>query len=289
MNWRQRDTIGSRVMNQSLPNPDKNMEMNDSLIRKFESIRGAVNGNGVESINTKKSASLEKLQAKGLPSRKDEEYRYTPLSNLFTSELIDSLNAEASTADAEIPAIFDTANILVVSNGVPQLDRSSIIDNQITIQPIEGGAETELIQKTGTLSGKVNDSFVHLNSGLWSRGFLIDVPKGHIVEHPIVIHFITSDEDTAFTQPRGLINMRPDSEASIIEFYSNKSGSSISNEVIEIFAEDSARLNYFKIQDEGESDTRLDHTFVDQRKNSLVNVYTMTFNGKMIRNNLFIS
>ena len=264
-------------------------DMKESLNRKYQSIKGSLNGSSVASIEDLKSTSLEKLGESGLPARKDEEYRYTPLSKVFTPDLIESLQVETSDYSTDFPDIFENRSVLVVSNGIPDFERSSILDSRISVTPIEDGAENDITSKTGFLTEKTSDAFVQLNTSLWSRGFAIDVPENHSVTEPLVIHYISSAEDTVFTQPRGLINLNKNSELNVVEFYSNKSASSISNQVVEIYVAESARLNYFKIQDEGEEDTRLDHTFIEQRKHSLVNVYTMTFSGKVVRNNLFIN
>jgi len=265
------------------------MEMNESLNRKFETLSSALNGSSVPELVQFKEDSLNRLKDLGLPSRKDEEYKYTFLSNLFTPELIESELETQIDSVPEIPKLAEKSHLLVVVNGVPNLDLSSIHDSKIRVSPIEEGQSNELVEKIGELSSKSKDPFVQLNSGLWFKGLLIDVPKGHTVNDPLIIHYVSTNSEIAFVQPRGLINVAENAEINIIETYSSKTASALNNQVVEVYAEDSARLNYVKIQDEGLNDSRLDHTFIQQKQHSLVNVYTLTFSGKTIRNNLQIN
>jgi Fe-S cluster assembly protein SufD len=262
--------------------------MNESLNRKFQSMRAALNGSTVPELVQFKEESLNKLKDLGLPSRKNEEYKYTFLSNLFTPELIESELDSSLEEVPNLPRLADNSHLLVVVNGVPNLELSSTNDDKITVSPIEEGESSELINKLGGLSSQSKDAFVQLNSGLWFKGFLIDVPKGHTVKDPLIVHYVSTHTETAFVQPRGLINVAENAEINLIEVYSSKTASALNNQVVEIYAAESSRVNYIKIQDEGESDSRLDHTFVQQKQHSLVNVYTLTFGGKTVRNNLQI-
>jgi len=60
----------------------------------------------------------------------------------------------------------------------------------------------------------------------------------------------------------------------------------LTNSVTEIFAAKSARVDYYKVQNDRESASLIDNTYIDQKDTSNVSVHTFSFGGKLTRNNL---
>ena len=54
----------------------------------------------------------------------------------------------------------------------------------------------------------------------------------------------------------------------------------------EIFAAKDAIVDYYKVQNDRESASLIDNTYIDQKGNSHVSVHTFSFGGKLTRNNL---
>jgi Fe-S cluster assembly protein SufD len=60
----------------------------------------------------------------------------------------------------------------------------------------------------------------------------------------------------------------------------------LSNYVQEIWVEEDAHLTFVKTQDFALKTTHIDHTFIFQRANSQVDMFTFSINGGFVRNNL---
>ena len=60
----------------------------------------------------------------------------------------------------------------------------------------------------------------------------------------------------------------------------------LTNSVTEIFANKRAIVDYYKIQNDKQSASLIDNTFVNQKDQSLAKVHTFSFGGKLTRNNL---
>ena len=53
-----------------------------------------------------------------------------------------------------------------------------------------------------------------------------------------------------------------------------------------MFAEENSKVDYYKLQNDLNSSSLIDNTYIVQQKNSLVSLHTFSLGGKLIRNNL---
>jgi Fe-S cluster assembly protein SufD len=60
----------------------------------------------------------------------------------------------------------------------------------------------------------------------------------------------------------------------------------LTNAVTEIFAEKRAHVDYYKIQNDRAEASLIDHTYLQQERDSVCKVHTFSFGGKLTRNNL---
>ena len=58
------------------------------------------------------------------------------------------------------------------------------------------------------------------------------------------------------------------------------------NSVTEIFAAKDAHVDYYKVQNDANTASLVDNTYISQKNNSVVKVHTFSFGGKLTRNNL---
>ncbi|MEP4881886.1 Fe-S cluster assembly protein SufD, partial [Maribacter dokdonensis] len=100
-------------------------------------------------------------------------------------------------------------------------------------------------------------------------------------------HFSTGNEASLMLQPRNLIVVEENAEVQIIERHQSLTSNEVlTNAVTEIFAAKSAIVDFYKIQNDVESASLIDNTYIDQKDKSVVKVHTFSFGGKLTRNNL---
>ena len=88
-------------------------------------------------------------------------------------------------------------------------------------------------------------------------------------------------------QPRNLIIVEENAELQVIERHqSMTSNETLTNSVTEVFAGKDAIVDYYKVQNDTDSASLIDNTYIDQKSNSHVSVHTFSFGGKLTRNNL---
>ena len=88
-------------------------------------------------------------------------------------------------------------------------------------------------------------------------------------------------------QPRNLVVVEENAQVQIIERHQSLTDNPVlTNSVTEIFADKRAVVDYYKIQNDKQSASLIDSTFIDQKDASLAKVHTFSFGGKLTRNNL---
>lgn len=132
------------------------------------------------------------------------------------------------------------------------------------------------------------DNLTSLNTAFVSEGAYIHIPKNIEVQKPIqIINFTTGSEPATMTQPRNLIVVEENSHVQIIERHQSLTVNEVlSNVVTEVFAAQSATVDYYKIQNDHSNASLVDNTYVNQKSNSVVAVHTFSFGGNITRNNL---
>ncbi|AGW85810.1 FeS assembly protein [Blattabacterium sp. (Nauphoeta cinerea)] len=132
------------------------------------------------------------------------------------------------------------------------------------------------------------DAFYTLNTILSIDGAYIYIPNNVILENPIeILHISTGIESKIMLNNRNLIVVGEHSYVKIIEhFKCLKKHFVFVNSVSEIYAMNHSVIEYYKVQNDLEETSIIDNTFLKQNKNSKCTVYTFSFQGNYIRNNL---
>lgn len=227
------------------------------------------------------------IEEKGLPSRKNEEYKYTNLSKILErnfSEFEGNIKSDTNFKDL-IPDLSD--NQFVFVNGILAEDLSSYkLPKGISVEKLE-----EAAYAIGSDIDKNSDEYLLLNTSSLKAGISITVEKNSIIESPIVlVHITDSSKDQAVAHPRVFISTRENSQSTIVELFIGKGDAlSFTNAVTEINCENNSCINYIKIGNENSNQLHVGNTQVNVAKNAVFNSITVNFGGKMVRNNLYVS
>ena len=133
-----------------------------------------------------------------------------------------------------------------------------------------------------------DESLTSLNTAFSKEGAYIYIPKNKAPRKPIqIVHLATGNEAALMLQPRNLIVVEENAEVQIIERHQSLTKNPVlTTSVTEIFAAKSARVDYYKVQNDNETASLIDNTYIDQKGTSNVSVHTFSFGGKLTRNNL---
>lgn len=233
----------------------------------------------------------------GLPTAKQEEYRFTPiakrLEKYFTWDTKESTSPINSIDDFLIPTLV--ANILVFVNGRYSESLSKIIspESEIRIKRLSVAFRSDSSIVSSYLDKVLHpdkDPFAAMNSAFWHEGLFIHVPENTSVSNPVfILHLNDASNDQVISQTKVLGIVEKGSQLSIIEKFDSVG----SNPVFHNFSEEwivkeKSHLEYCKIQNDVGKSYQVSNTVIHQSDNSLLNTFTLTLNGQLVRNNLGI-
>lgn len=236
----------------------------------------------------------------GIPTVKNEEWKYTRISHVFNKEYaFNPENFSSSVSQADLNSIrfpgSEEANELVFVNGLYSTELSTIRSENLTVISLEEATKNEyrdiVLQHLGHSGKYIKDGLNALSTAFAAEGVFIHVKKGNIVEHPVYIYnFIDARNANILSQPRTLIYIAQNARAIFAETYATFGAcESFTNQVTEVVAEKDALVEYYKIQNDKAHANQVTTTHIRQIGKSLVNTVTVSLDGGIVRNNLNIA
>ncbi len=219
-----------------------------ALSSAYEGARAALPGKGA--VAAMRDEAFKRFDARGLPHRRVEEWKYTDLRALMRDALplASPPDAAAKGKAKEAGRIFariDGRRLVFVDGAfVPEL-------SDLAPEPgLTIGSMADALAKGDALVaahvGKVfatDDAAVALNTALMGDGAVIHVAAGSVLARPIHLVF-ASGETPSSTFIRSLIVVEKGAQATIAE--SHESTTSQVNSALELVIGDGAQVDYYK-------------------------------------------
>jgi Fe-S cluster assembly protein SufD len=249
-----------------------------------------------EALKNREKA-IQFLKKNGLPSTKHEEYRFAPITKSleknFTWKNEISPSPIKSINEFLIPGL--DAHLIVFINGAysKQLSFISDLPSGVKVKTLSEAFENDketIYQHFDKLVNPETDSFAALNSAFWQEGIFIHVPENTIVEKPVLILNINdANQSQVIAHARILAIIGNNSSLNIIEKFDSTGTNPVFNTLTEeIVVGEQASFEYCKIQNDAQSN-QVANTVIHQSDSSQVNTFTLTLQGKVVRNNFNIT
>jgi Fe-S cluster assembly protein SufD len=241
--------------------------------------------------------AITSFSTKGLPGKKDEQYKYTFLEPYFYNGYKKYISPKTISFDiseifkCDVPSL-DT-HMAILLNGFYYNQKTPLrtLSNGIILGSLHAAIKEypEIVEKYLAKQALVSDSFIALNTALSNDGFFLFAPKNAILDKPIqIINVLLSDEEL-MVQHRNLFIMEPGSDVKIVVCDHTLSPHKfLTNAVTEIEVGENASFDYYKVQNEHNDSVQVSHTFIHQQANSNVQSTVITLHGGLVRNNLSI-
>lgn len=241
-----------------------------------------------------KKEAFDQFETEGIPTRKNEAYKYTDLQKTFRAfdHLGPSRDAGALPDDLsfDLPELAAAA-VLTFVNGQYREDLSEISDNAggLTILPLSEAVKTEpalMEQNFGHIALGEHDALAALNMAFASGGVFIRLKKNRKIAPVILKYYNTSEAGNAMIYSRNLIIAEEGSEGVFIEQNRGRSRHELLfNQVCEVNLGKNAGLSWYKVQDDPVT-TLIGQLAVHQAADSRLTVNTCTLEGRLVRNNI---
>jgi Fe-S cluster assembly protein SufD len=244
---------------------------------------------GGGSIRPLREAAFARFAELGLPTKQDEEWKYTSLAPLAQTR-------------------FEPA----VDAGLPSLDRWALEDCGIRLVFVDGRHRPELSSQAagpagafiGSLAAALaerpelvgrelarhadhqRDALTALNTAFIEDGAFIHLPAFAVLRAPIHLLFVSTAAGKAtLSQPRNLIILGAGSQATVVETYAGlREEVYLTNAVTEAVLGDGARLDHYKLQEESARAFHLALLQVNHGRDSKFTSHSVALGSALARN-----
>jgi Fe-S cluster assembly protein SufD len=258
----------------------------------FEQLQTADKANSLNTIRQEAFGVFNKL---GVPTSRNEEWKYTRIGGLFAKDVHFNINAGNELLAADIDFLrlpgHEHANELVFVNGRFSSALSVIRSSALQVCSLEeaaGNHYADIVSRHFNHSARyLKDGINALNTAFVQGGVFIEIKKGKVTEHPLYIYNIVNAKvENVLAQPRSLVHVGENAQVQIVEnFVTIGQQQSFTNQVMEIVVEKDANLEYYKIQNDAGTANQVSTTHIRQVGKSYSHAVTISLNGGIVRNN----
>jgi len=301
--------MSMQVSSSTIPNPEELLiTASDSQDAYLIELLNQSQALGLQVIDPEMVALLNELRDRAsqwvkkltLPTRRDEEWRFTDLSPLVqvnfqtstTSALPESLLDEFALPEAPIRLAFVNGVYAPQLSSLADLPEGLVVSNLAQLPVTHRSRVGQyLAQQQGA-----TELFTALNTASLTDAAVVWVAKNTVVEIPIHLLFLsTTDEVPIVSQPRCLVVAETGSQLSVIESYvSSVEGCPdipvnrpyFTNPVTEIWVEENAQVTHTRNQRDAADAIHIGKSAIAQARNSRYTCNAITLGAKLSRHHL---
>jgi|DEB0MinimDraft_10_1074344.scaffolds.fasta_scaffold00576_11 Fe-S cluster assembly protein SufD len=250
-------------------------------------------GGGISSLDAHRAGAVDQLARLGLPSQRDEDWKYTSIRSITKSAFT------PAEPGGDCPATFfnghEIANLnalrLVFVDGffAPALSDHSDLPRGLHIGGMAQGLRDDgarLAAHLGTALGSIPHGFAAMNSAFVADGACVELEAGLRIDRPIELIFVCGvSGEGLLSLPRNLIRLGVGSQATVIERYLSFDRSrGLNNTLTEIILDEGATLDHCVLQSLGERMFHVGGLFASVAKDATLRSTTVTTSGALVRN-----
>jgi Fe-S cluster assembly protein SufD len=225
-----------------------------------------------------REAAAELLRNSGLPTRRDEAWKYTSLASLAEENFHEALTEASGFGADALPDLtgFETTPRLVFAQG-RYVPAQSIMPEKATLRGFAQSADF------GVLARPDREPMVALNTMLAEDGVVIDIAKG---VNAGTMLLISTGHDIAGTavafHPRHAIHLAEGAKLSVIEICVG-TGKYLHNPVTECVLQSGSSLTHLRLQNEGADAFHLATIYAEIAAGAAYEGFTLSIGGRMAR------
>jgi Fe-S cluster assembly protein SufD len=235
-------------------------------------------------LNFKNKAAFDSLLEQGLPTRKDEAWKFTSL-NEFKSRVWHSLDGTETHLSHEqmqelskkLPSDF--INFVFV-NGVLNRTLSDDTDSFLTIEGVDPEDQSS--------AAHIEQRLLNLARAFLNKKVRLAVGKSRTIEKPVQILFVQSSKESVYGSELFDIVLEQNSElkllVSTVSFIN--ASSDASNLRLKVNVQKEARLSLIQLQNEDAGSFHFSQVEIEAAHSSQVTTFAMTLGNKLTRNYL---
>ncbi len=237
-----------------------------------------------------RAQQFEKFLQRGLPTKREEWWKYTNVAYLEKTNFALAADSETS----ELEKYSDSTILLVFKNGrfLQEMSDLQLLPPDVILLPLSSALQThEELIKPYLLQepDEQRHPFTVLNGAFIGEGSFLYIPENCVVPYPIHLLFLNAQQNEFISAPRNIIVAKDNSHVKMIEEHrGNQAKNYFTNAVTELYAQANARLDYYKLQNEHDTATHIAHINVQQQQDSHVNAFFVDVGSRLAREDLTV-
>jgi Fe-S cluster assembly protein SufD len=272
--------------------------LNDKLINDFEVYQTDIKQNDTEKIyNIRKLAFAEFLK-QGLPTQALENWKNTNLTEAYNEAYNHYYQSPEKIED--IDKIFQcnvphlNTLMLAMLNGwyVAKNEALTKLTNGVIYGSFAAALQEypEIIERHfAKYADDSKNGFIAINTAMALDGFFIYIPDNVEVKQPIQIVNIIHHDKNICLQSRNLIILGKNSKLTLIhcdDSYNHQK--SLSNTVSEIYIDENASFDHYKMQNVNNASTLINSSFFHLEPNAKISSNGLSLNGGILKNDNYV-
>ena len=266
-----------------------NMSTASRYAAEYESIAPMLPGQKLPWLQRLRAQALEKFSARGFPSLREEEWRYTNVSAIEKKLFSPSINRAAGPVDADWLKQYqlDDAWSVVLVDGHFSVELSILegLPDSVSVTSMANALvnypkllETHL----GQAVDNAEHSFIAFNTAWFTDGLFVHIPARQVLAKPIQVLHIATQADVLATT-RTVIIADALAEAKVIETFVGLDAAYLSAAVTEVSVGSNADVTLYKMQCESEKAYHFGGTYVKQARDARFYHHNFAFGGLLAR------
>jgi Fe-S cluster assembly protein SufD len=254
------------------------MPNSKQYLQLYSDHRSLIEQHSCEAMNAPRKEAFSLLQTKGLPTKRNERYRYFDVQGAFAPDYgvnlqraLPSVNPY-ETYRCNVPNL-STALYFVV-NDTPILNEHSTTQAEgVCVKAMSEGGE--LLKQYYNTAVTDNDTVVAINTLLAQDGVIIHIPAHTKLKHPIQLVNVCDAAFPMLSSRRILVVAEEGAEAQILicDHVAGKQAY-LTTQVTEVFAQQGAKVDIYNIEENADNVNKFAHFYIQQQADSKV-----TMNG----------
>ena len=229
---------------------------------------------------------MERFLTLGIPTTRDEEYKYTDLSALVDGK--PRFDTPAEPVEPVVPAYAVTGGPRIEAGEAPPASESSgTVEPGVRVFRLAEALRREpdlIAQHLGAIAPFEDHALSAANTAFFEDAAVVVADPGVIASQPVHLVF---GSGSAARNPRVLVVAGRNSALQVVETYVG-AGTYWRNAVTEIRADENARVDHYRASIESPLAYHTGLLQATQERDSYVGTFSLSFGGAVVRNDIRI-
>lgn len=222
----------------------------------------------------------------GLPTVRDEEWRWTNLRAL--TRPLPKSEQNATPNEADWAAVLPQATVIRFIGG-KLVNYPTPMPNGLTLTPISQADHTQRAAAFAPKAMTPDDALLALNTATASQGVVIDIAANTDIKTPIVLEFLDMPTEAA-AQTRVLVRAGKHSRATLIETATGCDGvASWRNSVLVAELSDNCQLTHLSLGLDGDARLLTDRSFITLARDARYQSINVQLGGQLVRRDIDVN